>query len=77
MLILIGNLLVFMYMLSVQIADIIHCKFSRQRHGDAPVNGANMKVSTRYEITIHDGISLKQSFFNLTHIYMRHWALIG
>ena len=36
-------------------ADVIHCKFSRQWHGDAPVNGAKMKVSTYYDITNHDG----------------------
>ena len=36
-------------------ADVIHCKFSQQRHGDAPVNGAKMNVSTYYDITSHDG----------------------
>ena len=55
-------------------ADVIHCKFSRQQHGDATVNGAKIKLSTYCDVTRHDGDPPETKL--LVHdAYMHHWAL--
>ena len=51
------------YILSIEMAvDAIHCEFSRQRHGDSPVNRVKMNVSTYHDITSHDGDPPERKF---------------